>query len=154
MGPDITYFCFFWARIWENCCNIWNQHPRIFLIAKLRKRKSLGLLDLKSLKKIKKCLNFRPKRPYLGLPRLLSEKIYSQIWDQHQGICQIAKTCGKTKHIKFLDKKTLFAHLRARIFQKLLWCLKSTVSNLSICKILQKTPKISKLGTKNDLFWF
>ena len=51
---------YFWARILKNYCHIWNQHPRICLIAKFHEKW--------------KCLNLGPKMPYLGIFGLEFEK--------------------------------------------------------------------------------
>ena len=62
----------------------------------------------------------------------------------------------------FLTKIALFGYLWwGRIFKKLLSDLKSTPSNLSICKISRKNKNVkcliyvflSKFWTKNVLFW-
>ena len=37
-GTKNALFGYFWARIWKWYCHIWNQHPRICLIAKFCKK--------------------------------------------------------------------------------------------------------------------
>ena len=53
----------------------------------------------------------------------------------------------------FLTRNALFGYFWARILKILLAYLKSAHSNLSNCKICEKTI-IRKFGTKNVLFWY
>ena len=48
-------FGYFLAGILKTYCHTWNQHPWICLIAKFHKKTT------------RKCLNLRPKMPYLGI---------------------------------------------------------------------------------------
>ena len=67
-GTKNALFGYFWARIWKNYCHIWNQHPRIFLNTKFCKKKE-------------KCLNSRPKMPYLSTfgPEFEKDIVISEI---------------------------------------------------------------------------
>ena len=52
-GTKNASFGYFWGGIWKQYCHIWNQHPRIFLIAKFHGKT--------------KCLNLGSKMPYLSI---------------------------------------------------------------------------------------
>ena len=86
----------FGTEIWKNCCHIWNQHPQICLFAKFHKKikmpklgpkmpalaifklkveKNNAIFETSTLKfawmqnfaENQKCLNLRPKMPYLSI---------------------------------------------------------------------------------------
>ena len=101
----IVLFGYFWAGIWKNYCHIWNQHPRICLMTKFRKKNQ-------------KCLNLGPKMPYLGIFGLESEKKYCHIWNQQRPrIFLMAKFCKKIKMPKFGTKNALFRYFWTRIWE-------------------------------------
>ena len=66
---------------------------------------------------------------------------------------EIAKLCEETKNPKFETKIALFACFWARIKQILLPYLKSTLLDLSYCKIL-RNMKMPKFETKIALFQY
>ena len=90
-------------------------------------------------------------------------KNYCHTWNQHPWIYLIARYCEIMKMPKFGTKNVLFGYFwpkissldifGARFFERLLPYLKSTPSNLDICKISRKT-KMSKFGTKNVSFMY
>ena len=148
-------------KIIKNYCHIWNQPPRMCLIAKFRK-------------KTQKCLNLGPKMSYLGilgqtfqktiviseisLPQIcliwefcqkkeMSKfgtkntlfgsfwarifKIFCHIWNQHPRICLNTTFCKKAKKAKSKTKNALFGYFLARIWKKLLPYLRSALSSFS-----------------------
>ena len=78
---------YFWAAILKNHCHIWNQRPRICLIAKFG-----GKI---------KILKFGTKNAWFGFFGAWIWKYYCYIWNQHPLICLIAKFHIKTKMPKF-----------------------------------------------------
>ena len=76
-GTKNALFKYFWARIIKNYCYIWNQHPQICQIAKVREKM---------------------KMPKFGTKNVLFVyfwagiwKQYCHIWNQHPGICLSGK---------------------------------------------------------------
>ena len=47
-GTKRALFGYFWARILKSYCHIWNQHPRIYLIAKFRGKTKIPKFGTKS----------------------------------------------------------------------------------------------------------
>ena len=148
-GIKNALFGYFWARISKNYCHIWNQLPRICLIAKfLRKAKMpkcgiknalfgyfwpkisyLGILGrnfektivifeistlkfvyLENFTKKQNCLNLGQKMPDLGILGARVWKQYCHIWNQHPGICLIAKFLENTEMRKFGTRNALFGY--------------------------------------------
>ena len=130
-------FRYFWNAIWKQYCHIWNQHPRICLIAKFCERMS------------KFCLNFGLKLHYFGIFGLEFKGKCCHIWNQHPRICLIAKFYVETKMPKFCSRNALFLYFWEGIWKEY---LKSAPSNLSNCKILRK--KKSLIWAKNALFGY
>ena len=133
-GTKNTWFGYFGTGIWKRYCHIWNQHPRICLIAKVCEKT-----------KIRK---FGTKNVLFGyfLARIL--KHFCHIWNQHLRISVIAKFCEGTKMSKFESKNANFGYFWPKIpcldifgqelKKKLLSDLKSALSNLSNFKISRK----------------
>ena len=130
-------FRYFWNAIWKQYCHIWNQHPRICLIAKFCERMS------------KFCLNFGLKLHYFGIFGLEFKGKCCHIWNQHPRICLIAKFYVETKMPKFCSRNALFLYFWEGIWKEY---LKSAPSNLSNCKILRKKQKYLNLKPKM-LIW-
>ena len=131
-GTKNAWFMCFWAGIWKQYCHIWNQHPRICLIAKFCEKTKMP--------------KFGTKNALFGYfwARILEN--WCHIWNQHFCICLIAKFCEETKMPKFGTKNGLFGYFWprmpylgifwARILKKLLSDLNSEPLNSSNCKIL------------------
>ena len=73
---------------------------------------------------------FGTKTTLLGYFWARNLKNYCDIWNEHPRICLIAKFREIRKMAKFGTKKASFEYFWAKIFEKLLWYLKSTPSNL------------------------
>ena len=43
-----AWFGYFWAGIWKQYCHIWNQHPRICLVAKFRGKTKMPKFGMKN----------------------------------------------------------------------------------------------------------
>ena len=114
----------FWARLLKNYFRIWNQHPRICLFAKFCRK-------LKSTK-------FRSESDLFGSFFARFYRNYCHIWNQHPQICIFAKFREKIKMRKFGIKKCLIWVFFNWNFKKVLSYLKSTPSNLYICKVSRK----------------
>ena len=84
-------FSHFWAGIWKQYCHIWNQHPRICLIAKYRE--------------IMKMPKFGTKSALFGYFWARILKNYCHIWNQHPQICLFAKFHKKNKKCLNLEPK-------------------------------------------------
>ena len=127
-GAKNVRFWYFLTGSWKLYCHIWNQHPRIWLIA---------------------IFHGKTKMPKFGIKNALFgyfwagiSKNYCHIWYRLPIICLIAKFLRKRKMLKFGTKNVLHGYFWARILEKLLSYLKSAPSNLSICKISQKTKNV------------
>ena len=59
--PKMLHVSIFGLEFKKNYCHIWNQHPRICLIAKCRKKAKIPEFGAKF------CLNVGPKMPSLGI---------------------------------------------------------------------------------------
>ena len=75
-GTKNAWFMYFWAGIWKQYCHIWNQYPRICLVAKFSKKA----------KKPK----FGTKNAWFMYFWAGIWKQYCHIWNQHPRICLIA----------------------------------------------------------------
>ena len=114
----------------------WNQHPRICLIARFRKK-------IKS--------KFGTKNALFGYFWTRIWKSYCRVWNQQPRICLIAKFCKKQKLLNLGQKKSYLGTFALEFFKKLLSYLKSAPSNLSNCEISQKKNEKQKclnLGPK------
>ena len=65
-GTKNALFGYFWAEIWKWYCHIWNQHPRICLTAKPRKKKKKKKNKAQIWAQKWQFRYFWPKIPYLG----------------------------------------------------------------------------------------
>ena len=101
-GTKIALFGYFWVRILKNYCHIWNQYPRICLIAKYHKKRN-------------KTKKIETKIALFGhfWARIL--KKYCHIWHQHPRICPKAKFCKKRHLSNFGTINPLFGYFWARI---------------------------------------
>ena len=138
------FFGYFGARIIKNCCHIWNQHPRIYLISKFCQTLKFPtifyqkcvvwvifswnlktiLSYLKSVPQICQIANFREK---LQMPKVWTKtdlfkyfgvrilKYYCHFWNLHPWICQTAKLYEKKNIPQFGTKNVLFQDVRTRI---------------------------------------
>ena len=88
------WFRYFWIGIWKICCQIWNQHPRICLIAKYCEIMKVPKIGTKSV-----------LFPYFWA-RILQN--YWHIWNQQLRISVIVKFCEETKMPKLWTKTALF----------------------------------------------
>ena len=77
----------------------------------------------------------------------------SHIWNPLLWISLIAKDCEIMEMPKFGTKTALYEYFWARILKRLLSYLKSTPSNVPICKISRK-KKIPKFRTKMEWFMY
>ena len=140
---------YFWAGIWKQYYHIWNQHPRICLIAKFREKTKIP--------------KFGTKNALFGYFWARILKNYCHIWNQHLRISVIAKFCEETKMPKFGTKNDLLG-----IFDQecVIWVFlgKNVLKNYchiwnqhpQIClfaKFHEKT-KMPKFGTKNAWFMY
>ena len=48
-GTKNAWFGYFWAGIWKQYYHIWNEHPRICLIAKFRGKTKMPKFETKNL---------------------------------------------------------------------------------------------------------
>ena len=48
-GTKNAWFGYFWAGIWKQYDHIWNEHPRICLIAKFRGKTKMPKFETKNL---------------------------------------------------------------------------------------------------------
>ena len=131
LGTKNVWFGYFLDGIWKKYCHIWNQHPRICLIAKYHK--------------IMKMPEFGIKNALFGYlwDRILES--YCHIWNQHLLICLIPKFCEDTEMPKFGTKNALFEYFWPKMLRlgilglefkkKLLSYLKSVPWNFFNCKI-------------------
>ena len=134
-------------------CHIWNQHLQIFLISNFVKKQ--------------KCLNYRPKMPYLSIFDQKSclweifgwnlKTKFCLIRNQHLWICLIAKFCRKSKMFKFGSKNVLFQYFSPKmgyfgIFREEFWRSYCQISNqhLQICLFVKfhKKQQCLDLGPK------
>ena len=120
----ISYLVIFRQEFRKTIIVIWNQHPRICLIAKSRKKTKMS--------------KFGTKNALFGYFWTRILKNYSHIWNQHPRLCLISKFREKIKMPKFKTKNALFGYFWVRILKKLLSYLKSAYSNLSNCNISWK----------------
>ena len=97
-GTKKASFGYFWGGFWKQYCHIWNQHPRIFLIAKFHGKT--------------KCLNLGSKMPYLSIFGLEFKKNYCHVWNQHLQICQ---KWVFNSHSEFWYKGSTFSKERSRV---------------------------------------
>ena len=74
---------YFWAGIWKKYCHIWNQHPRLCLIAKFYKKTKIP--------------KFGTKNALFGYFWTRILKNYCHIGNQLLRICLLAKFCEETK---------------------------------------------------------
>ena len=124
LGPNMPYLGIFCAGILNKYYHIWNQHPRICLIAKICEKM--------------KMTKFGTKNALFGYFWVRILKNYCRNWNQHLRICQTVKFCEKMKMPKFWTKNVSFGYFGCRILKKLLSYLKSAPPNLSIWKIWEK----------------
>ena len=153
----MPYLRTFGQEYWKNYCQIWNQHPWIYLNPKYCE--------------LKKMPKFGTKSALFGLFLARILKNYDHIWNQHFRISVVAKFCeggkclnlgpkmpylgifdGKCLIWAFLTKNALFGKFSVRIFKKLLSYLKSAPLNLSNCKILWRN-KTAKIWDQKCLIW-
>ena len=87
--------------IWKKYYHIWNQHPRICLIAKYCE--------------IMKMPKFRTKNALFGYLWTKTLENYCHIWNQHLRICLIGKFCEETKMPKFGTKNAIFGYFWPRM---------------------------------------
>ena len=130
-GTRFVCFVYFWAEIWKQYCHIWNQHPRICLIAKFREKTKMP--------------KFGTKNALFGYfwARILES--YCHIWNLHLRICLTPNFCEETEMPKFRTKNALFEYfwpkmpylgiLGLEFFKKLMSYLKSAPLNLFNCEI-------------------
>ena len=146
-GTQNDFFGYFWARISKSYCYIWNQHPRICLIAKFcEKTKMLKFgtknalfgyfwarilrnychiwnqhpqfAYLQNFAKKQKCLILGPKMPYLGIFwARIKKKNYCHTWNQHAQICQ---KLVFNSYSEFCCRVPLFLKVRGPLFLKIL----------------------------------
>ena len=96
-----VWFGYFWTGIWKKYYHIWNQHPRICLIAKYCE--------------IMKMPKFRTKNALFGYLWTKTLENYCHIWNQHLRICLIGKFCEETKMPKFGTKNAIFGYFWPRM---------------------------------------
>ena len=112
---------YFWAGIWKKYCHIWNQHPRLCLIAKFYKKTKIP--------------KFGTKNALFGYFWTRILKNYCHIGNQLLRICLLAKFCEETKmpnlglkmpFLSIFDQKCLiWVFLGKNLKKKLLSYLKS-----------------------------
>ena len=143
-----VWFGYFSAEVWKIYCHIWNQHPRICLIAKLMEKQ--------------KCLNLGPK---CFIWVILTKnalfwcfwtrifKKYCHIWNQHSQICLTGKFCKKERKMpKFGTKNPIFAYFWAGILKTFVIFEINTLRFLYLQKFTKKQkylnlwPKMPYLG--------
>ena len=96
-------FSSFWAGIWKYYCHIWNQCPRIYIIAKI-------------VAKIR-ILKLWTKNVLFGYFRAGIWKTYCHIWNQQPQIFLKAKFCAKMKILKSRTKNVFFWYFWAGIWK-------------------------------------
>ena len=101
LETKLSLLRYFWAWISKNYCHIWNQRPRICIIAKFREKMKIPKFGTK---------NVLFAYFWAGI-----WKQYCHIWNQLPQVCQIAKFGGKMKIVKFGTKNVLFGYFWARI---------------------------------------
>ena len=138
-GTKSALFGYFWAAFWNQYCHIWNQLPRISLIAKFREKPKMP--------------KFGTKNALFGYFRAGIWKEYCHIWDQYLGICLIAKFCEKMKVPKFETKNVLFGHFGVR-FLKMYCPIWNQHPRICQTAKLREEIKMSKFGTRNTLFGY
>ena len=131
-------FAYFWAGIWKYYYHIWNQRPRICLVAKFG-----GKI---------KILKFGTKNAWFGYLWTGTWKQYCHIYNQHSQICLISKFREIMKMHKFGTNNALLGYFWAMHLKKLLSYLNSAPSNLPNCKILQKN-KNAWIWEQKRLIW-
>ena len=99
-------FGYFWSKmpylgilgkdLYKNYCHIWNQHPQIFLFAKIHEKRKLP--------------KFGNRNAWFRYFWAGIWKQYCHIWNQQPRISLIAKFPGKTKMLKFGAKNALFGY--------------------------------------------
>ena len=102
-----------------------------------------------------KCLNLRPKIPYLGIFLTGIWKPYCHIWNHHLRNCLIEKFCEKMKMSKFGIKTPLFGYFGARILKSYCEIWNEDPRICQIAKFCEKM-KFPKFGTKIvylGIFW-
>ena len=105
---------------------------------------------MQSFGKKQKCLNLRPKLPYLGIFGLEFEN-NCHIWNQHPWICLNAKFYKKMP--KFGTNNVLFGYFGAGIWKQYCHIWNQLPRICLIAKFCEKI-KMSKFETKNALFGY
>ena len=145
-GTKNAWFWYFWPRVWKEYCHIWNQHPRICLIAKFCQKAKMPKFGIKN------CLN------------AIILKNYCHIWNQNLPICLLAKFCEETKMFKFGTKNVLFGYFWTKMAYLDIFWAKIKKNNYCciwnwhtwICLIAKycEIMKMPKFGTKSALFGY
>ena len=154
MGPKV----YFRTRIWKNYCHIWNQHPRISVIAKFSKETKLPNLGSKMPYLSifdQKCVAwvFFTKNALFRIFGLEFWKNYCHICIKHLWICLIANFWEETKMPKFAPKNALFGNLWARNLKG--YCQTwNQHPRISVTAKFYKESKLPKFGTRSALFGY
>ena len=124
-GTKNVWFGYFRLEFEKKYCHIWNQHPRICLIAKYRE--------------IMKMPKFGTKSALFGYFWARILKNYCHIWNQHLRISVIAKFCEETKMPKFGTKNDLLG-----IFDQecVIWVFLGKNVLKNYCHIWNQHPQI------------
>ena len=127
---------YFWAGIWKKYCHIWNQHPRLCLIAKFYKKTKIP--------------KFGTKNALFGYFWTRILKNYCHIGNQLLRICLLAKFCEETK-MPNLGLKMPFLSI---FDQKcLIWVFLGKNLKKNYCHIWNQHPKISPQNAWFMYFW-
>ena len=102
-GTKNALFGYFWTRIWKSYCRVWNQQPRICLIAKFCKKQKL--------------LNLGQKKPYLGTFALeFFKKLLSYLKSAPSNLSNCEISQKKNEKQKCLNLGPKIPYLIFRIF--------------------------------------
>ena len=134
---------YFWARILKNYCHIWNQHPRICLIAKFHEKMKMP--------------KFGTKNALFGYFWTGIWKEHCHIWNKRPWICLVAKFGAKLKILKFGIKNTWFGSFWTGIWKQ--YChISNQHPRICLYTKCREKVKMPKFGTKSYLplfgyFW-
>ena len=138
-GTKSALFGYFWARILKNYCHIWNQHPRITVIAKFCKKTN--------------CLNLRPKMPYFGI---FDQKCHSLVFlgKNFNFIVTFEISTFKFVYLQNFTRKQKCLNLGPKMPNRVFldWNLKTILSYLKLAPPNLPNYKISRKN-KNAKIW-
>ena len=95
-------FLCYWARILKNDCHIWNQHPRICLIAKFCEKTKMS--------------KFGTKSALFGYFWGSILENYCLISNRHVRLCLTAKFFEETEMAKLANKIAIFGYFKPKMY--------------------------------------